>query len=104
MAKKRAQKIKDERAVRVDYLSRHPFCEGHRDGAPGVCFGELHIHEPWPRARGGPTNDNRNMRAVDDHLNTQISQDADTMEWAYANNYLVRTADGPQWLSQQRYR
>lgn len=105
MSKKKRLQIQDEKDVRAAYRSAHPYCEGHRAGAPGEClmWTGLSIHEPWSRGRGGPTDDPRNMRVVDFELNRKISQDRDTMEWALANDYLVHREDGPAWLEQTRH-
>lgn len=85
---KMAQRRADAADVRRAYLTAHPFCEAAKGGAPGVCFGELHVHEVVPRARGGDIADVTIFRAVCDHHNTAISQDVATMRWAYANDFL----------------
>lgn len=100
VSKKKRLQQNDERSIRRGYLEAHPYCQGHDDGAPGDCYGALHIHEPWTRARGGPTDDPRNMRTCCDFLNTQISQSYDTMVWAKENGYLVSSHEGPRYLEE----
>lgn len=80
------------------------YCEARREGAPGNCYGGLTVHEPWTRARGGPIDDRRNMRTVCSQHNRAISQDADTMAWAYEHNFIVKADDGPAWLDVQPVR
>lgn len=103
MSKKKLLQIADEKAVRQGYLEHHPYCEAQRAGAPGSCYGAIHVHEPWTRARGGPTDDPLNMRAVCDHHNLQISQDSETMQWAKEYGFLVSAHHGAEWLSMQKH-
>ena len=110
VSKKRANKNRDERDVRLAYKKAHPYCEAKHhvcncpDKIPGECFGELSIHEPWTRARGGPTDDELNMRVVCFEHNRMLSQDPKTMEWGLMHSFLVKAADGPAWLERQKAR
>ncbi len=65
----------------------------------GGCWGPLTCDEPWPRGRGGPTNDPRNRIALCIEHNRLKSQDAETMRWAKANGYLISAAKGPAFLA-----
>lgn len=100
---KRRKRNEQERQVRLAFLIAHPYCMAKEAGAPGECFASLHVHEPWSRARGGPTDDPRNMTTVCDFHNAQISQDAETMVWAGENNFLVHAWHGEEWLDEQRH-
>lgn len=93
MSAKKRQQIKDEKAARDAYLEAHPYCEGHAAGAPGVCFGALHVHEVITRARGGSTGDPANFKVLCDSLNTAVSQDVSTMRWALASDFLKHSWD-----------
>ena len=107
---RQAEKITARIPVRDAYLDAHPHCEAAREGAPGRCWGDLTVHEPWTRARGGPTADPVNMRTVCAHHNTAISQHVETMRWAETVTprlpaerlFLVSAAWGPTWLNIRR--
>ena len=100
-SKKRAKELKDEIPIRKAYMERQKRCLAKDAGAPGECFGRLECHEPWSRARGGPTDDERNFRAVCSEHNRRISQDVETMRWAWNNGFLVHSWEGPEWLQAQ---
>jgi len=93
---------RDERAsakpVRQAYRRWRPYCEPHRMGAPGKCFGALHVHEPWTRARGGPIDDPRNMATACDFHNTWLSQSAGGIAFGDEHGLLVSAERGPAWL------
>ncbi|KKL67721.1 hypothetical protein LCGC14_2132120 [marine sediment metagenome] len=93
-SKKRAAKRRREAGVRTEYLVAHPYCEAARAGAPGVCFGRLAVHEPLTRARGGSTGDPANMRTCCAGHNTAISQNVETMRWAYRAGFLKHAWEG----------
>lgn len=103
--RKVSQKAKDEQELRRGFLAAHPYCQGHASGAPGKCqpWTGLSVHEVWPRGRGGPTGDPRNLRVLCFELNRLISQDADVMKWAHENGWLVRASNGQSWLEQQTH-
>lgn len=88
VSKKRAAKMRAEKPVRDKYLREHPFCEAANAGAPGRCLGEIHIHEVKTRARGGSTDDPSNLRSCCNGHNEAISQDPETMAWAYEHGFL----------------
>ena len=97
MSANRRKKIADEQFVRRDFL-RGKTCAllvmvGH------MCYGPLTVHEPWTRARGGPTGDENNFVPVCSEGNRMISQDPDTMKWAEEHNLLISSAAGPEWLA-----
>lgn len=86
-----------ETEIRNAYLRAHPACE--LTGAPGPCLGAVHVHEPWTRARGGPTDDPRNYASACDFHNTAVSQDVTSMAWAKAAGMLIHAWSGPRWLA-----
>lgn len=93
--KRRLPKVSaEERAIRQDWLRYRPECEVTRI----ACFGPLTVHEPWTRARGGPTDDPRNFATACVEGNRWLSQSAGGMIWGYANGMLVRASAGPAWL------
>ena len=75
----RAQIIMDDRCAASD--------------APGNCFGRLTRHEILPRGRGGSITDPDNIETICSFHNTAISQDVETMRWAYANGFLKHAWD-----------
>lgn len=94
---RQAAKNAARKPVREAQLHRYPYCEGR--AYRHVCFGGLTVHEPWTRGRGGPIDDQRNMRTVCAEFNRRISQDAIVMRWAHENGFLVRASEGPAWLA-----
>ncbi len=99
MSDKRKDKIAEERPIREAWLRFRPTCEGTAalalfDG----CTGPLTVHEPWTRARGGPTDDPRNMATLCAEHNRLVSQDPAWMGWAMTSGLLVRAADGPTFM------
>jgi len=64
----------------------------------GGCWGQMTVHEPWTKARGGPTDDERNWLALCIEHNRLVSQDAEVMRWAKDRGYLISAAAGPAWL------
>lgn len=90
ISKKRRAKITDEKPVRDLYLKEHPNCAAKELGG---CLGPKHVHEILTRARGGSTGDKENFATLCDYHNEQVSQDADTMKWAYANGLLKHSWD-----------
>jgi len=84
------------RPIREAWLRFRPACEmsGH-----SRCFGARHVHEVWPRGRGGPLDDPRNFATLCDHHNTAASQEPRTMAHALSVGLLVTAAAGPAWLA-----
>ena len=78
------------RPVRAAYMAAHPLCEF------GACLSRsTECHEPWTRARGGPTDDLRNMAALCHWHHDRITfnpKEATELGW------LVPAWDGPRWL------
>lgn len=95
---KTARRRADAREVRSLYLAARPYCEIARAGIGTPCFGAIHPHEVWTRGRGGPLDDVRNLASACDRHNTDVSQDADAMAFAYAHDLLVHRRDGAAWL------
>ena len=81
-------------------LLRFNYCEFKAAGGPGECYGNLSVHEPWSRGRGGPIADARNQVTVCFEHNRMISQNAETMRWATEKGFLVHSAFGADWLAQ----
>jgi len=100
-SKRRAEELKSEIPIRQAFMKGKTVCEAKGAGAPGDCFGPLQCHEPWSRARGGPTDDPRNFRCVCSTHNTNISQDVATMRWAWASEFLVHSWEGAEWLERK---
>lgn len=88
VSQKAAKKRAEAKPIREAYLEEHQMCQAAEAGAPGRCFGAVHVHEIRPRARGGDIADRSIFRSVCDHHNTAISQDAETMRWAYRAGFL----------------
>lgn len=99
-SKKRRAEVQAETPVRRAYLRAHPRCEVKALGGFTVppCSMEIHVHEPWTRARGGPTDDPRNFATACDWHNTWLSQDEAGQSFGEANNLLISAAAGPAWL------
>ncbi|MFA7296291.1 MAG: hypothetical protein WC211_03770 [Dehalococcoidia bacterium] len=99
---KRREKIEARKPVRAEQLARYPYCEAkameHR------CYGGLTMHEPWTKARGGPTDDLRNAVTLCAEANRLVSQDSRCMAWAEEHGMLVSAAQGPAWLAAGGYR
>ncbi len=78
------------RPVRAAYMAAHPLCEF------AACLSRsTECHEPWTRARGGPTDDPRNMAALCHVHHDRITfnpKEATELGW------LVPAWDGPRWL------
>lgn len=87
----------EERAIRQAWLRFQPRCEISGEGVP-PCFGERHVHEPWPRARLGPTDDPRNFVTACDHHNTWLSQTVGGLVWGKEHGMLFSTNEGRRWL------
>ncbi len=101
-SRKRAAERMAETPIRAAYLRSHRRCEVKLLGGfavPDCLSDELHIHEPWTRARGGSTDDPRNMATACDYHNDWISQDAAGQAFAEANGLLVHEWDGDGWLA-----
>ena len=88
-------KAADAREIRRAWLRFQPHCEATQ----GAHWGAMSVHEPWTRARGGPTDDPRNMATLCVEHNRLVSQDAGWMVWAYQHGLLVRAQNGPEWLA-----
>lgn len=88
-SKKRIARDAKEKPIRQAYLAQHPHCEAEKAGAPGECYGRLTVHEVLTRARGGSTGDPKNMRVCCVAHNENISQDVETMRWAYEAGFLL---------------
>ena len=84
------RKVENRERQKVPLLD---YCEAKAAGAPGSCFGRLHRHEVLTAARGGSRTDPKNIRTVCDGHNTAISQDVETMRWAYDNGLLKHAWD-----------
>lgn len=78
----------EAREDRRRYLEQHNWCEAERAGAPGKCFGELHVHETLPRSRGGKITDVSLFKTCCDEHNRMLSQDVETMRWGLEHGYL----------------
>lgn len=96
MSPQRRRKIATETDVRRTFLARHRECEAK--DAPGDCWGPLTVHEVLPRARGGDTGDPRYFAAVCNEHNRRISQDAETMRWAYEHGLLLHAHQRDEFL------
>ena len=88
MSVKYALEVAEAKESRRDYLLEHNFCEARAAGAPGDCFGELHVHETLPRGRGGKITDRSLFKSVCDFHNERISMDVATMRWAESAGFL----------------
>jgi len=97
---KRAAEVRQESPVRRAWLRAHPRCEVKSLGGFTVppCSMDVHVHEPWTRGRGGPTDDPRNFATACDWHNTWISQDPTGQAFGYANALLFHAEDGAAWL------
>jgi len=103
MSRKMRVQIQEEKSVRAAFRSAHPWCMLQEAGYDHDCYGPWSCHEPWTRARGGPTNDPRNMVVCCSEGNRLVSQDPDAMKWAKANGWLVSAWEGAAWLEKQRH-
>lgn len=99
MKKRIPEKAAAERPVRQAWLRAHPVCEWPHLCNPRIPAYALTVHEPWTRARGGPTDDPRNFVTLDAETNRLVSQDAGYMRRAYELGMLVSAAAGPGWLA-----
>lgn len=101
MSPQRAAEMRAESPARQAWLRFERRCQVRVLGgfvAP-PCSIDLHVHEPWARGRGGPTDDPRNMATSCDWHNEWISQDPDGQAFGYANNLLVHDYEGAAWLA-----
>jgi hypothetical protein len=93
---KRRKQIEAERPIREEYLREHYYCEVRKAGAPDKCpplsveAGELHIHEPLTRARGGSTGDTANMKTACNWHNGWLSQTAEGLRWGLEHRFLFK--------------
>lgn len=90
----RSPKTEAKYVLRRALVTTGARCEAREAGAPGECFGPLTLHEVLPRARGGSITDPENCRTVCAEHNRLISQDTETMRWAYENNFLRHSWEG----------
>lgn len=91
MSVKRRAKIAADKPAREAHLLAFPYCEAKAAGAPGDCFGGLHIHEPLTRARGGDPGDPENMKTCCDWHNDAIGQVPEVKAWAEGESgFLLR--------------
>ncbi len=99
-SERRAAEMKAESPVRQAFMRYERKCQFKALGGFAVppCFGELHIHEPWTRGGGGPTDDPRNMAVSCDFHNGWCQQSSEGREFAYANGLLVHDYEGEAWL------
>lgn len=95
-SERQSAKLRARREPRLEQLRLYPYCQVRR--GPYDCSGPLTCHEPWPRGRGGPIDDPRNMLTVCNEHNRLISQDATMMRWAYEHGALVHAWEGLEWL------
>ena len=93
--KKRAER-EAAKPIRDAYRKAHPNCE--LAGAPNPCFDEIHVHEVFTQARGGPIDDPRNFASACNYHNTAVSQFPMAMIWALDNGFLVKRREGKEWL------
>jgi len=98
-ARSRKQASKDRKRAphKKVYLLQHPMCEARIEG---VCTGRSqHVHEPWLRSAGGPTDEPLNYKALCFRCHAWAHTHP---EQARGLGLLVRAADGARWLAARR--
>lgn len=100
---RRAREQAAARPARQAQLAEYPYCEPRAAGMVGFCWPPpLTVHEVWPRGRGGPLGDRRNMVTACKVHNDALSQEE--QEWAYAHGFLIHAWEGPAWLAAGGFR
>lgn len=96
---KRAALYVDARPIRA--AVRQGNCAVREVGGFTVppCMGAMTTHEVWPRGRGGPIDDPRNIVGVCQFHNEWLSQTVEGQAFGEVNGLLVRAKDGAAWLA-----